>query len=139
MYGTLVLLALLGASHPIHSSSALLRIPDRSAQAAIELRVFADDFPPGPSRAAAQRYLADRFRVLDRRGATVPLTVEGITVDGAVLILSLSAPVGDGLVRVWHGVLAEKFSDQVNLVRVERGGRRGSLLFVAGDGAKTLP
>lgn len=139
MHGLLFLLAVLGTRHPIHSSSAVLRILDRSPRAAIELRVFAEDFPPGPSRAAAERYLADRFRVLDRRGATVPLTVDGIAAEGVVLVLSLSAPVGDGLVGVWHGVLAEKFSDQVNLVRVERGGRRASLLFVAGDRAKAIP
>jgi hypothetical protein len=40
---------------------------------------------------------------------------------------------------VWHGVLAEKFSDQVNLVRVQRGDRSASLLFIAGDGPKPLP
>ena len=138
---TLALIALLAARHPIHSSSAVVSFPAGTARAAIVLRVFADDFPPGQSRAPVERYLAERFRLLDKRGAVVPLSLDGIAVDGVVLVLTLSAPVPDGLPggKVWHGVLAEKFSDQVNLVRVQRGTASTSLLFIAGDGAKPLP
>jgi hypothetical protein len=141
MLGPLALIALLIARHPIHSSSAVLSLPAGAARATIVLRVFADDFPPGNSRAPVERYLAQRFHLLDARGEIVPLSLDGIMVDGVVLVLTLSAPARDGLsgARVWHGVLAEKFSDQVNLVRVQRGGRSGSLLFIAGDGAKALP
>ena len=135
------LIALLAARHPIHSSSATVTFPAGAARAAVVLRVFIDDFPPGRVREPIERYLADHFRLLDGRGRSVPLSIEGISVDGVVLVLTLSAPAPDGLPggKVWHGVLAERFSDQVNLVRVERGGRSASLLFVAGDGAKALP
>ena len=140
MLNTLALLALLAAKHPIHSSSAVVSFPDGTPRVAIVLRVFADDFPPGTLPAPVERYLAERFRLLDGRGAIVPLRLDGISADGVVLVLTLSAPAPDGLAggKVWHGVLAEKFSDQVNLVQVQRGGRSASLLFIAGDGAKPL-
>jgi hypothetical protein len=136
----LALIALLGTRHPIHSSSAVVTIPADMTRVTVELRVFADDFPPGPARAAIDRYLAERFHLLDGRGAIVPLRLDRIGVDGVVLVLTLSAP-PDGLSggKIWHGVLAEKFSDQVNLVRVQHAGRSASLLFVTGDGAKRLP
>ncbi len=142
MFHTLALIALLAGRHPIHSSSAVVNLPAGAPRAAIVLRVFADDFPPGQARGPVERYLTERFRLLDGRGRILPLSLESIATDGVVLVLTLSAPVSDGLHggRVWHGVLAEKFSDQVNLVRVQReGGRSSSLLFVAGDGAKPLP
>jgi len=140
VFHALALIALLGTRHPIHSSSAVVTIPAGMARATIELRVFAEDFPPGRSATAIERYLAERFRLLDGRGAIVPLHLDRVGVDGVVLVLTLSAP-APGLSggRIWHGVLAETFSDQVNLVRVQREGRSGSLLFVAGDGAKRLP
>lgn len=135
------LLALLAGSHPIHSSSAVLSFPPGTPRAAVAIRVFADDFPPGSARPAVEHYLAERFRLLDGKGAIVPLHVDGIVADGLVLVLTLSAPIPDGLPggKVWHGVLAEKFSDQVNLVQVRRGGGSATLLFIAGDGAKPLP
>ena len=141
MLKALTLIALLGARHPIHSSSALMSFPAGTGRATIVLRVFADDFPPGQSRAPVERYLAERFRLLDQRGTVVPLTLEGLATDGVVMVLTLSAPAPDGLSggRVWHGVLAEKYPDEVNIVRVRRGGATTSLLFIDGDGAKPLP
>ena len=141
MFKTLLLVALLAGRHPIHSSSAMLTLPEGTGQATVVLRVFAEDFPPGTSRPAAERYLADRFRLIDARGSAVPLRLESIAADGAVLILSLRTAAEDGLRggKVWHGLLAEKYPDQVNLVRVQRGARSASLLFVPGDGAKSLP
>lgn len=141
MLNALVLIALLSSRHPIHSSSAVVSVPAGAARAAIVLRVFADDFPPGVSRGPIERYLADRFHLLDARGAVIPLRLDGVATEGVVLVLTMSAPAADGLSggRVWHGVLAEKFSDQVNLVRVQRGDRSTSLLFISGDGPKPLP
>jgi hypothetical protein len=58
-----------------------------------------------------------------------------------VLVLTLSAPAPAGLsgARIWHGVLAERFGDQVNIVQARYGGRSATLLFTAGDGPKPLP
>jgi hypothetical protein len=141
MLRALILAALLGAPHPIHSSSAVVSFPAGTGRASIVLRVFADDFPPGQSAGSAERYLAERFRVIDARERNVPLQLHGIAVDGAVLVLTLSAPAEGGLrgSRIWHGVLAERFSDQVNLVRVHRDGRVATVLFSAGEGPKPLP
>lgn len=141
MLTALLLLALAGTRHPIHSSSAVVTIPPGGGSVSVTLRVFADDFPPGPLPVPAARYLAERFRVSDSRGRAVPLTVVEIRAEGVVLILTLTAPAPDGLVgaRIWHGVLAERFPDQVNLVQVHRGTRSASLLFTATDGPKPLP
>jgi hypothetical protein len=141
MITAIALIALLGARHPIHSSSAVITFPSGSGRASIVLRVFADDFPPGQAVAPAERYLAERFALSDARGSKLPLRLHGIATDGAVLVLTLSAPPEGGLpgARVWHGVLAERFPDQVNLVRVQRGGRTTTILFTAADGPKPLP
>ena len=136
----LALLALIGSAHPIHSSSAVIA-QGPGGTARIVLRVFGDDFPPGRDSAAASRYLAARFRLLDREGRSVPLRLESVRADGVVLLLELNAALPEGLTgaRVWHGVLAERFDDQVNLVQAHYAGRAVTLLFSAGDGPKPFP
>jgi hypothetical protein len=137
----LVLLTLVGLRHPIHSSSAALALPEGGVTASLVLRVYGDDFPPGRDPAAIARYLGERFRITDRTGRAVPLRLEAVRVEGVVLVLTLSAPAPAGLsgARIWHGVLAERFGDQVNIVQARYGGRSASLLFTAGDGPKPLP
>jgi hypothetical protein len=141
MLRALMIAALLGPMHPIHSSTAELRLPAGAGPAEIVLRVFVEDFPPGQAAAAAGRYLAERFHLLDGRGTPVPLRLSGMTLDGAVLVLTLSTDSKQAWTggRVWHGVLAERFSDQVNLVRIHRNGRSTTIVFSAGDGPKPLP
>lgn len=141
MVALLALLTLLAARHPIHSSAASLTLAADGHTAAVVLRVFADDFPPGRARDAIGRYLAARFRIADAAGQALPLTLESIEPEGVVLELRLRVEVSRGLsgVRVWHGVLAERFADQVNIVQAHYGGRTVSLLFTASDGPKPLP
>jgi len=136
----LVLLTLIESAHPIHSSSAVIT-QGPGMTASIVLRVFGDDFPPGRDSAAVTRYLASRFRLLDREGRSVPLRLERIRADGMVLLLELGAALPEGLAgaRVWHGVLAERFDDQVNIVQARYAGRAVTLLFTAGDGPKPFP
>ena len=76
-----------------------------------------------------------------RRGHPVPLHLDTLRAEGVVLVLTLSAPAPQGLsgTRIWHGVLAERFADQVNIVQARYGGRSASLLFTPGDGPKPLP
>ena len=141
MFRVLALAVLLGVRHPIHSSSAVVSFPEGTGRASIVLRIFADDFPPGQAFAPVERYLAERFRLIDARGTRVPIQLHRIAMDGAVLVLTLSAP-ADGVssgARIWHGVLTERFPDQVNLVRVHRDGGAATVLFTAGDGPKPLP
>lgn len=135
------LLALLSMWHPIHSSSATIAVHPGSHTATIVLRAFADDFPPGTRGPAVEKYLAARFRILDRAGNPVPLRVDSVRTEGLVIVTSLSiaAPGGLSGYRIWHGVLSERFSDQVNIVQARYGGRSVSLLFTASDSAKQLP
>ena len=141
MLSALALLALLAGRHPIHSSSASLTLTPGAARATLLLRVFAEDFPPGRDAGATERYLAARFALSDAAGRALPLRLEAARLEGPVLTLQLSVAVPRGLsgLRIWHGVLAERFSDQVNLLQARYGGRSLSLLFTAGDGPKPLP
>lgn len=136
-----LMLALAGARHPIHASSAVITVHPGAAVAEIVLRAFADDFPPGIRPAQITRYLADRFRITDRAGRRVHLRVESARVDGPTIVTVLTGAVPAGLAgaRIWHGVLAERFPDQVNIVRAHYGGRVASLLFTVSDSAKSLP
>lgn len=130
-----------GASwHPIHASSAQLSL-DGSGFVRVDLRVYEEDFPPGRSHEAAAAYLGERFRVLDSGGRPLSLRLEGLSTmnDMLVLHLSMLAPRGLAGHLVWHGVLAERFGDQVNLVRARYGHRTVQLVFFPGDGPKRLP
>ena len=141
MLGILLMAALLGARHPIHSSSASLVLLPGARKAEIVVRVFADDFSPGRDRPSTQRYLTEHFRLLDRAGRAAPLQLDSLRVEGSVLIIHLTAPAPNGLsgAMIWHGVLAERFADQVNILQARYAGRSVSLLFSPSDGAKRLP
>ena len=141
MIATTLLLLLLGARHPIHSSSASLTLDGAGRSVTVVLRVFSEDFPPGPNSEAAERYLATRFVLSTATGRPLPLQLESLTATGAVLVIRLtgSFPEGTRGLRIWHGVLTERFSDQVNLVQASNGGRKTSLLFTAHDGPRPLP
>lgn len=136
----LALLALLGVRHPIHSSSASLTLSP-AGRVELVLRVFADDFPPGRTPAAIERYLSERFDLSDRSGKRLVLRLDSVRAEGPVLALALTAAAPQGLAgaRVWHGVLGERFRDQVNILQARYGGRSVSLLFTASDGPKRLP
>jgi hypothetical protein len=136
----LALLAWLGGLHPIHSSSASLTL-SASGRVEIVLRVFANDFPPGRVPATIERYLATRFGLYDRNGSRLATPLDSIREEGPVLTIRLTALVPKGLAgaRVWHGVLGERFRDQVNILQARYGGRSVTLLFTASDGPKPLP
>lgn len=134
-------LGLLGFRHPVHSSSAEIVVPTGSAAATILLRAFADDFPAGTDSAAAARYLAERFRIVLRDGRRASIRLDRLRVDGPVVIATLTALVPGGLegARVWHGVLTERFDDQINLVLARYGGRAIRLVFTSDDSDQPLP
>jgi len=136
-----LVVALAAARHPIHVSSAVITARPGATEAVIILRAFADDFPPGTHRAAIARYLAARFTITDRSGRRIALRVDSARMEGPSVVTALTAAIPAGLAgaRVWHGVLAERFSDQVNIVRAHYAGRVASLLFTASDSAKPLP
>ncbi|MGH7560981.1 MAG: DUF6702 family protein [Gemmatimonadales bacterium] len=136
------------ARHPIHAASALLVWSPSSGVAEITVRAFEDDFlaatGPGDGGApseAALRYLRTRFRVTGPDGAVLALRLVESRREGAALVFVLRAPAPRGLSggAVWHGVLTERFADQVNLVRIRQGGTTTTLLFTARDGARRIP
>jgi hypothetical protein len=138
----MVIVALLGmtlAWHPLHASSATIVITPGSARGTVSIRVFADDFPPGRDSVRIVRYLRERFSLMQDR-KPITLTYEGHRLEGdtQTLELSLAGPTHCSNLEVWHGLLADRFPDQVNLVRVRCGGRMGHLIFSAGEGPKRL-
>ena len=141
MVAVLALTTLLAARHPIHSSAASLTLNADGRSAAIVVRVFADDFPPEREPASIVRYLAARFRLSDAVGNPLRVQLDAVSAEGLVLVLRLTVELPHGLsgVRVWHGVLAERFTDQVNIVQAHYAGRTVTLLFTASDRPKPLP
>jgi hypothetical protein len=121
---------------------------------AVSLHVFADDFsadvarrtgaPVGaggmPPDDAVFRYVTARFVVVTARGEALVFRWCGARRSGAQLLLCLRAPAAAAPAgaRIRSTILSEAFADQVNVVQVSFGGRRQTLLFTTGDGAKTL-
>lgn len=139
--GGWLLTVLLGLSaamgaHPAHTSSAELVQQDDSVRVAI--RVFADDIAEA---GALLPYLEQRFGLVDGRGRPVVLRCDGAAREGDVMVIRLRGRVPAGLAgaRVRHGVLTDRFADQVNVVRAAYGGRNATLIFTRGDGPKALP
>jgi hypothetical protein len=128
-------LVFLLALHPLHASTALVAIADGSAS--ITIRAFADELPWTGDSAGVAAYLETRFLVLSG-GRRVPARFVSARSDGDAIVFQLrldeSPPCGD--IRIWNGVLAERYADQVNLVQVRCGSRSRQLVFSAGDGAK---
>lgn len=134
--------SLLGlAAHPIHASSALLELHSGAGAARITLRAYADDFPPGNDPTAARTYLATHFRVWSAGGELLPLSTPTVSVEGPMVVLQFEVEAADGLrgMLIWHGVLFERFSDQVNLIQIRSDGRVSILLFTPGDRSKPVP
>ena len=142
------------AAHPIHASFAEVTWDPAARAVTVSLRVFADDFsadvarrtgaPLGadglPGDDAAFRYVAARFTVVTARGEPLPFRPCGTRRAGAQLLVCLRAPADapPAGARVRSAILSDVFADQVNVVQASYAGRRRTLLFTAGDGAKSL-
>ena len=133
-------------AHPLHTT--LTEVTESRGAATIWVRAFADDFargvamhlaPPGADPTLA--YLGASVGVWDRDGRRVRLTACGTRTSGDLRWFCLRAPAPRGgsgmriLVSLQFGV----YDDQVNVLQADVAGRRASLLFVPGDGAKRLP
>jgi hypothetical protein len=145
----LALLLVRGNAHPMHTAVAELTQEDARGAAAVQLRLFADDFEaavrPPPDRPAADsatsRYLRGTFALADRQGRPVRLAWEGAARSGDVMLIRLRGVVPGGLAgaRVTSLVLCDRFPDQVNIVRATYGGSAATLLFTRGEASKALP
>jgi hypothetical protein len=132
------------ARHPIHTSVAELR--EASGSVEVSIRVFPDDLeravPGGESRGPAlASYVARAFSISDRDGRQVRLHWKGVERNGDVLVIMLRSDSEAALsgATVSHGLLLDRFENQVNVVRASYGGRTTTLLFLPGDAAKRLP
>ncbi len=135
------LMAGLAPAHPFHASTAEIAI-GADGNVRVEVRVFSDDLATvaGATLERQRSYVAQRFELRDQTGARVPVTLDSTAQEGPATRFSGFARVGTGnrATRVWHGVLLERFADQVNVVRVRVGGQRRTLVFSAGDSAQAL-
>lgn len=136
---TLALVVALASGHPLHVSTATVNIGSTGA-GSVTIRAFADDLPWAGDSLRAADYLATRFLVTDARGRRLPLVLVSVRFERDALIfdLKLGARASCEGLRIWHGLLAERYSDQVNLVQARCGGLRRQLIFSAGEGSKTL-
>ena len=123
------------ALHPLHASTALVDLTAGSAS--ITIRAFADELPWAEDSARIVSYLEARFLVLSG-GRRIPARFVSARDDGDAIVFLLrleESPPCDAM-KIWNGVLAERYADQVNLVQVRCGSRSRQLVFSAGDGAK---
>jgi hypothetical protein len=132
--------------HPVHTSAAEIR--EVSGRIVVTIRVFPDDLNtavPGASAgradSAVTSYVQRTFEIAGRDGRAVPLRWEGLDRAGDVLQIRLESGAGVGLsgTAVRHGLLLERFPDQVNVVRATYATHTATLLFMRGDEAKRLP
>jgi len=143
------------AAHPLHSTLTEVVFRRETRTVEVTMRIFAEDLGAAVARraarpgatsatsatsdAAALAYVSVTFAITDERGRRLPLQWRGSRRQGDLLWISLSAPASTlaGL-RVQSSVLCELYDDQVNIVQTADGGRRTSLLFTRGDGAKPI-
>jgi uncharacterized protein DUF6702 len=132
--------------HPMHTSAAEIR--EVSGRVVVTIRVFPDDLNtavPGASAGRADSALAGyvqrTFEIAGRDGRAVPLQWEGLDRAGDVLEIRLESGADVALsgTAVRHGLLLDRFPDQVNVVRATYGTHTATLLFMRGDEAKRLP
>ena len=137
------------ASHPLHSALAEIEYQANSGAVLIRLRAFRDDLAAAtsgsgdslPADSVLSRYVRERLALSDSNGRQVSLWWQGAHQEGDMVQLELRANLGGGLRHAWirAGLLCERFPDQVNIVRASYDGRTVTLLFTAGDSAKSLP
>lgn len=159
LVGTTVFAPSSVVAHPLHTSLAEVVHEPASRTVRVSLRVFVDDFtaaslahgrwlasrrPPGtaaPAQSPYVTYALAAFRITDASGRRLPLASCGGRRNGDLMWLCLRGPAPRGLAghSVTSHVLFDLYRDQINIVQASYGGRKASLLFTRGDGAKRFP
>lgn len=160
----LVFLALLicGASasaHPIHTSTAEADYNRATQKLEVSLRVFADDFeaalsdlagkkislektPRAELDAHARAYLIEHFTVKTRDGTLASQRLIGRELKDAAnelwLYLEIDLPAGADGTRIDYTVLRERFSNQLNSLRIRDGNRQQTLVFLPTQPEQTV-
>jgi hypothetical protein len=138
----MVILAVAAAllMHPIHTTMTELVVDAKSGVIRATVRGFQDDLGAAAGATGVERYVAERVRIVDVSGRMLATRPCGTRRAGEAVWVCVEAPFrGDpaGL-RVANSLLCDRFADQVNIVQVQLGERRRSLLFTRGDGDKPL-
>ena len=142
--------ARIACAHPLHTTMSEVTADHRRGVIRVMIRVFAEDFaeavarsravqPLGPPERAALDYVR-RAVVLSDGNRVLPLRFCGTRRAGDVrwICMETESPVRTTDLRLQNTLLAEKFDDQVNIVRSMVSESPRSLLFTRGDGAKPL-
>lgn len=144
-----------GRMHPLHTTITTIAYDAVSHHATVTVRVFSNDLDTAVARRTRRRslasgrasdsatfaYLGSIFTAVGPDGRALSVEWCGSHVTGDLLwaCLRLTTPGGLSGLRIRNQALVELFDDQVNVVMAEYDGRRESLLFTKGDGAKSLP
>lgn len=154
-----LLLPLALRAHPIHRSIAEADYNRETHVLQVAVRVFADDFetalsahakqkislektPAAQLDAAIRAYVADRFTVkaADGKPAAQKWVGRKSKETDNELWLYFEVPLAAGIdgVRIFHGLLAEHFRDELNSVQVRDGARKVTLVFLPTHREKTV-
>ena len=155
--GVLVL-GLTGArawAHPIHTTLTLISLDPSGRVITFRIRAFADDFsasvaryagrtPPADSSAPSAdvvRYVRGTVTVIDGGGKAATLEPCGVERARELywICVRVQLPNGTRGARVRNLMLSELHPDQVNIVQLERGGSRKTMLFTRGASPAPLP
>ncbi|MBF9238290.1 hypothetical protein I2I05_12870 [Hymenobacter sp. BT683] len=144
------------ALHAYHSSLMELRYNAGKKQLEVAVKVFTDDFEkalsqgqpapvnlsePGPRPLAlTTAYLQRTLKFSTAAGALLPLQVLGLQQekDGYWLYCKVMLPGPVGGVQLRQAMLLDVFGDQMNIVNVEAGDKKQSVLFRAGHEQELL-
>lgn len=144
------------AWHAYHSTLTELRYNVAKKQLELSIKVFTDDFEkalsegqPAPVNlsdagprplALASAYLQRTLQFRTPAGAPLPLQVLGMQAekDGYWLYCRVSLPAPTPAVQLRQAMLLDAFGDQMNIVNIEAGDRKQSVLFRAGHEQELL-
>ena len=143
-------LLLLAPSHAYHASITEMRYNGPQKQLEISVKVFTDDFEkalsrgqPAPVRLAAPgplasvrvaAYLRQQFVIKTAAGAPLGLQFLGMQAekDAHWLYCKVALPRTMAGLQIRNAVLLDVFPDQSNILNLDAGGKKQSVLFRAG-------
>lgn len=135
--------------HPLHTTITELTYDQASGRVAMEIRAFAEDFTaatalgaPGKEEPARSvDYLARKLELRGSDGGVVVLRWAGVREAEDLLFIKLEGTARAGLRggTLRHGVLLDRFPDQVNILKVTYGATQRTLLFTKKAELKRLP
>jgi hypothetical protein len=143
------------SAHKYHTSVTRLEYNPRERAAEITIQTFTDDLKDildkrtgknvrldagKDANRLAFEYLRDAFE-LKYAGSKVELQWVGMEVKGETAWLYALAKMPHGLARasLRNALLFDLFDDQVNIVNILHDGKKSSLVFKHGDGAREIP